>query len=133
MLFLITFVTSIAALGLYQSVLDNPAAYIAGGGHDTRIYLGAFLEMLLIVANIGTAVVLFPMLRRQDEILALGYVTARIMECVFIAVGILAVLAVVSLRTTTARMPPRWRRRSPRSRTGRSCSGRASSSASATG
>ena len=98
-LFLITFVTSIAALWLYQCVLDNPAAYIAGGGHDTRIYLGAFLEMLLIIANIGTAVVLFPILRRQDEILALGYVTARIMECVFIAVGILAVLAVVSLRT----------------------------------
>ncbi len=98
-LFLVTYVTSIPALALYQPVLDHPAGYIAGGGHDTRIYLGAFLELLLIVANIGTAVVLFPVLRRQNEILALGYVTARIMECVFIAAGILAVLAVVSLRT----------------------------------
>lgn len=98
-LFLVTFVTSIPALALFQPVLDDPAGYIAGGGNDTRIYLGAFLEMLLIGANIGTAVVLFPVLRRQNEILALGYVTARIMECVFIAVGILSVLAVVSLRT----------------------------------
>jgi hypothetical protein len=64
---------------------------------DNRIFLGAFLELLLIVANIGTAVVLFPILRRQNEILALGYVIARVVECVFIAVGILAVLTVVTL------------------------------------
>ena len=98
-LFLITFVTSIAALALFQPVLDDPAGYIAGGGADSRIYLAVLLELLLIVANIGTAVVPFPILRRQDESLALGYVTARIMECVFILVGILAVLAVVTLRT----------------------------------
>lgn len=97
-LFLITFVTSIPALGLFQPVLDDPAGYIAGGGSDSRIYLGALLELILIVANIGTALVVFPILRRQNETLALGYVTARVMECVFIAVGILAVLAVVTLR-----------------------------------
>ena len=67
MLFLITFVTSIAALFLFQPVLDDPVGYIAGGGADTRIYLGAFLELLLIVANIGTAVVPFATFRRQDE------------------------------------------------------------------
>ena len=98
-LFLITFVTSIAALALFQPVLDDPAGYIAGGGADKRIYLAAFLELLLIIANIGTAVVPFPTLRRQDESLALGYVTARIVECVFILIGILAVLAVVTLRS----------------------------------
>jgi Domain of unknown function (DUF4386) len=97
-LFLITFITSIPALGLFQPVLDDPQGYIAGGGADNRIYLGALLELILIVANIGTAVVLFPIAKRQHEILALGYVTARVMECVFIAVGILAVLAVVTLR-----------------------------------
>ena len=97
-LFLITFVTSIAALFLFQPVLDDPVGYITGGGADTRIYLGAFLELLLIVANIGTAVVPFATFRRHDETLALGYVAARIMECVFILVGILAVLAVVTLR-----------------------------------
>jgi Domain of unknown function (DUF4386) len=97
-LFLITFVTSIVALALFQPVLDDPVGYIAGGGADSRIYLGALLELLLIVANIGTAVVPFRILRRHDETLALGYVTARIMECVFIGIGILAVLAVVTLR-----------------------------------
>jgi uncharacterized protein DUF4386 len=97
-LYLITFITSIPALALFQPVLDDPRGYIAGGGADTRIYFGALLELILIFANIATAVVLFPILKRQNEILSLGYVTARIMECVFIAIGILMVLAVVKLR-----------------------------------
>ncbi len=97
-LFLITFVTSIPALALYQPVLDDPAGYIAGGGKDNQIYLGALLELLLIIANVGTAVVVFPILRRQNEILAVGYVTARVMECVFIAAGVFLILGVVSLR-----------------------------------
>ena len=46
MLFLITFVTSIPALALFQPVLDDPAAYIAGGGEDNQIYLGVLLELL---------------------------------------------------------------------------------------
>ena len=96
-LFLITFVTSIAAYALFQPVLDDPAGYISGAGEDNRIYLGVVLELLLIVANIGTAVVLFPALKRQSEMLSLGYVTARIVECVFIAAGILCVLGIVSL------------------------------------
>ncbi len=97
-LFLITFVVSIpAALVLYKPVLDH-ANYIVGAGADTRVAFGAFLEMILIVANIGTAVVLFPILKRQSESLALGYVTARVMESAFIAVGLLSLLAIVTLR-----------------------------------
>lgn len=105
-LFLITFITAIAALYLFQPVLDDPAGYIAGAGSDNRIFLGVLLELLLIIANIGTAVVLFPILRRQNETLALGYVTARIVECVFIGVGILAVLGVVTLRQEAASGDP---------------------------
>jgi len=97
-LFLITFITSIPALALFQPVLDDPAAYIAGGGKDNQIYLGALLEFLLILANVGTAVVLYPIVRRQNEFLAIGYVAARIIECVFLAAGIIFVLGVVSLR-----------------------------------
>ena len=97
-LFIVTFVVGIPpALALYLPVLDD-ARYVLGGGADTRIALGAFLEMVLIVANIGTAVALFPLLKRQSEGLALGYVTARLVECAFIAVGLLALLAVVTLR-----------------------------------
>jgi hypothetical protein len=97
-LYLITFVTSIAALLLFQPVLDDPQGYIAGAGADNRIYFGALLELILVIANIGTAIVIFPIVKRQNEIMAVSYVAARIMECVFIAVGILAVLAVVTLR-----------------------------------
>jgi hypothetical protein len=97
-LFVITFVASIpAALWLYTPVLDH-ARYILGAGADTRIALGAFLEMILIVANVGSAVVLFPILKRQNEALSLGYVTARVIESVFIAIGLVSLLAVVSLR-----------------------------------
>jgi hypothetical protein len=96
-LFLITFVTSIPALAFYDSVL-NDSHYIAGAGNDTLVFFGAFLELLLIVANIGTAVVLFPILKRTNERLALGFVAARIMESVFIGVGILSVLTIVTLR-----------------------------------
>jgi hypothetical protein len=96
-LFLITFITAIPAFFFYVPVLDDPR-YIVGAGADTSVSFGAFLELLLIIANIGTAVVLFPILRRQNEVLALGYVTARIVECVFIAIGILSLLTVVTLR-----------------------------------
>jgi predicted permease len=63
-LFIITFITSIGALALFRPVLDDPAGYIAGGGKDNQIYLGAFLELLLIISNVGTAVVLYPIARR---------------------------------------------------------------------
>jgi Domain of unknown function (DUF4386) len=101
-LYLVTFVTSIAALALYQPVLDDPVGYIAGAGHDNRIFFGALLELLLIIANIGTAVVIFPVVKRQNEELALGYVTARLVECTFILVGILAVLGIVTLQQEVA-------------------------------
>ena len=97
-LFILTFITSICAVLLFQPVLDDPAGYIAGGGKDNQIYLGAFLEFLLVITNVGTAVVLYPIARRQNEALAIGYVAARIIESVFIAVGIIFVLGVVGLR-----------------------------------
>ena len=101
-LFLITYITAIpAAFVLYPPVLGNPN-YIVGGGADTSVRLGAFLEVILIIANIGTAVVLWPVLKRVNEIFALGFVTARIVECAFIAVGILSLLTVVTLRQGAA-------------------------------
>lgn len=101
-LYLITFVTSIPALWLYESVLRDPVGYIAGAGHDNRVLLGALLELLLIVANVGTAVVIVPIVRRQSEELAVGYVTARVVESVFILVGIVSILGVITLRQQAA-------------------------------
>jgi hypothetical protein len=101
-LFLITFVTSIPALALYETVLRHPERYITGAGHDNQVLLAALLELLLIIANIGTAVVIFPILRRQNEELSLGYVTARVVECTFILVGILCMLGIITLRQQVA-------------------------------
>ena len=98
-LFILTFITSIAGVMAYGPVLSDPN-YITGAGADTRVFLGAFLELMLILTNIGCAVVLFPLLKRQNEGLALAYVAARIVECTFILVGLLSVLAIVTLRQT---------------------------------
>ena len=101
-LFVITFITAIPPfVFLYVPVVDDPR-YIVGAGADMRVSLGAFLELILIIANIGTAVALFPILKRQNESVALGYVTARVVECAFIAVGILSLLSVVTLRQEAA-------------------------------
>jgi len=99
-LYLATFVFSIAGVLLYNPVL-HPAKFMAGAGGDTRVRLGAVCEVLLIIANIGTALVVYPIFRRRFEVLSLGYVTARLMECTFIAIGIVSYLAVVSLHQTT--------------------------------
>src|ERR687886_3059290 len=92
-LYLITFVTSIPALALYEPALRHPVAFAAGSESVNKVYLAAFSELLLLLANIGTAVVIVPIMRRWFEELAISYVTARILESTFILVGILAMLA----------------------------------------
>ena len=101
-LYLLTFATSIPALALYEPALRHPVAFVAGSGNVNEIYWGALLELLLIIANIGTAVVIVPIMRRQLEELSIGYVTARIVECTFILIGILAMLAIATLRQQNA-------------------------------
>lgn len=96
-LFLLTFVTSIGAYALYGSVLDDPRWVLGGGASTTEIRVGALLEVLLVVANIGTAVVLYPVLRRYQPTLALGWVASRIVESTLIAAGIVSLLSVVTL------------------------------------
>ena len=102
MLYLITFATSITAALLYAPMLDHPVAFVAGAGDDKQVLFGALLELLLIIANIGTAVVIVPIMRRFNEELAIGYVTARLFECTFILVGIVSVLGIVTLRNQVA-------------------------------
>jgi hypothetical protein len=100
--FIITIIPApIAAFILYAPVLNDPN-YIVGGGADTTVKLGAFLEVLIAIAIIGTAVTLFPILKRQNEGFALGYVAARILESTVIVVGIISVLSVVALRQEAA-------------------------------
>src|SRR4051812_35681846 len=98
--FLATFVTSISAYFVgYATMLHDPSL-IAGGGADpsTGIAAGATLEVLLIVANVGTAVVAYPVLKRESEMGAIGYVSARLVEAMFIAIGIVAALGFLLMR-----------------------------------
>ena len=101
-LFIITFLTAIpAALLLHTPVLED-ANSIVSADPDAGVALGALLEVLLIIANVGTAVVLFPTLKRQNEGLALGDVAARLVECTFIAIGIVSLLSILTLRQDLA-------------------------------
>jgi hypothetical protein len=99
--FAITFIASIPALLLYDPVL-NDTGYITGAGADTRLELGALLEIITAIAGIATAVVLFPIVKRQSESIALGYVATRVLESTIIVVGLISVLAVVTLRQDLA-------------------------------
>jgi hypothetical protein len=101
-LWIITFITSIPAVLLYDPLLNDPNFILGAGGGDTRIFIGATLELLLIIANIGTAVLPYSLFKRYNEKLALGFVTARLVECGFIAVGIVSVLAIMTLRQDPA-------------------------------
>lgn len=96
-LFLGTFLFSIPGYLLYGPLLDNPD-YVLGTGKDTQITVGALLEILTVVCNVGTAVALYPLARRYTPRAALGYVTVRVIESTIIVVGIVSVLGVLTLR-----------------------------------
>ncbi|MFJ1756453.1 DUF4386 domain-containing protein [Kitasatospora sp. NPDC088134] len=96
-LFLVTEVAAIAGMLLYRPALDG-AAYVAGPGVDGHVAAGALCEVVLVLAVIGTGVVLYPVLRRHQEAVALGYVCGRLLEAAVITVGIVGMLAVVTLR-----------------------------------
>jgi Domain of unknown function (DUF4386) len=100
-LYLITFVASIPALALYASVLSDPA-WVLGPGPDTGVLWGGLLEVITALAGIGTAVVLFPVVKRQNEAAALGFVAARTLEASIIVLGVVSLLAVVTLRQDLA-------------------------------
>jgi hypothetical protein len=96
-LYLITHVTSIGAIALYDPVL-NHADYILGAGSEAQVILGTILDILLALSIVGTAVALLPIVKRWNEGAALGYVGLRTLEAGIIAVGVIPLLAVVTLR-----------------------------------
>jgi hypothetical protein len=94
-LYLITFV-SIPTLALYTHAHD--LNFITGAGPDTPIILGGILEIIVALACIGTAVALYPVVKRQNEGVAMGFVGARTLEAATIFTGVASLLAVVTLR-----------------------------------
>ena len=99
LLYLLTFV-SIPTLALYGSVHDPN--YIIGPGSNSPVLVGGVLEVIVALAGIGTAVVLFPVLKRQNEGVALGLVGSRVLEAAGILAGVACLLTIVSLREAGA-------------------------------
>jgi hypothetical protein len=97
--YLLTFV-SIPTLALYGSV--RGPNYVIGSGPDTSAMLGVFLEMVVALAGIGTAVALYPIVRRQGEARAVGFIASRTLEAATIYVGIVGIMSIVSLRRAGA-------------------------------
>jgi hypothetical protein len=99
-LFVATFVTSIPAYFVFYAPVRGNPALITGAGADptASVALGAALEVFLIIANVGTAVVIYPILKRQSEIGAISYVSARLVEATFIAIGIISLLTFLLMR-----------------------------------
>jgi len=100
-LYLVTFAASIPALPLLDAVLHDPG-FVTGSGSLTPVVLGALLDLINAAACIGTALVLYPVLRRRAEVGALGFVVSRTMEAAIIVSGVIALLTVVSLRAGDA-------------------------------
>ena len=98
-LYILTFV-SVPTLAIYAPV--KTVGYILGTGPDTSAIIGALLEIVVALSGIATAVVLFPMLKKQSETLALGLVSARILESGTIFAGVAFLLTIVTLRQTGA-------------------------------
>ena len=99
-LYVITFI-SIPTLFLYGSVLSDPN-YIVGRGPDTPIIIGGILEVIVALAGVGTAVALYPVVKRQNEGVALGFVGSRTLEGAAIIAGVVSLLSVVTLRQAGA-------------------------------
>jgi hypothetical protein len=94
--YLITFI-SIPTLALYGPVKNHRDWILSSGGH-TGVLVGAFLEVVVALAGIGTAVTLYPVVKRQNEGAALGFVTSRLLEAAMIFTGVLSLLSLVTLR-----------------------------------
>ena len=80
-------------------MLNNPGLITGAGANPAPgIATGATLEVFLIIANVATAVVAYPVLKRESEMGAIGYVAARLVEATFIAIGIVSALTFVLMR-----------------------------------
>ncbi|HYY10081.1 MAG TPA: DUF4386 domain-containing protein, partial [Kineosporiaceae bacterium] len=96
-LYLLTFATSIPTLQLYRPLRDHPD-FVLGAGSATGVTWGALLEVVLAVSCAGTAVSLFPVVKRHSERAALGFVASRVVEASLVLVGVLSLLAILQLR-----------------------------------
>ena len=100
LLYLATFLSSIPAVFLQGPVFNDPNFILGGGGADTQVRFGAMLDIVNGLTAIGTAIALYSVVKRQHEGLAIGFVGSRLFEAATLFIGIVSVLAIVSLRET---------------------------------
>jgi hypothetical protein len=103
-LYLLTFVGSIAAAILVDPLIADPT-YVTGPGADTQLSLGAVFELVNILACFGSAVAVFSIVKLEHESLAIGFVATRLFEAGVLAVGVLSVLSLVTLRQAAIASP----------------------------
>jgi hypothetical protein len=101
-LFIVAAVTAMLGLASYTPVIFSPDYLIKGSGHADRMILGVVFELILACSVVGTSIMLFPYLKEQNEIIALGYVCFSLLEPVIIVVGALSVLTLVTLSREVA-------------------------------
>ncbi len=103
--FIVAAITSIVGKLLYAPVLLNTDYLTIGATEASQVVLGAVFELILAVTAIGTGIFMYPFLRRFNESLGLGYVFFRALEVVFILIGLVSVLALVTLSKSYTASP----------------------------
>ncbi|MEH6906885.1 DUF4386 domain-containing protein [Neobacillus drentensis] len=96
-LFILAAVTAIVGLNLYNPILNGPDYLTKGSEHAYQVILGALMELILVVSAVGTAITMFPILRKYNETIALWHVCFRFLEAIIITVGVISVLSLLTL------------------------------------
>jgi hypothetical protein len=104
-LYLVTFAASIPTLVLKAPLVDH-ADFVLGHGSETSVILGGLLDFICAAAGIGTAVALYPVVRRYSRTSAIGFLSSRTLEAAILVVGAISLLSVVTLRNDLAGSDP---------------------------
>ena len=96
-LYILAAVTAIIGFALYQPILNDPEYIIKGSANETQVIWGAFNELILAFSIIGISVMMYPIVNKENENIAIGYVCFRIVEAILIIIGIISLLSIVTL------------------------------------
>ena len=96
-LFIVAAVSSIIGLKLYDPILSDNNFIVSANNHYNQIIFGAINELILVVSATGTGIMLYPLLKRYNESMGIGYLSFRMLEAVFIIIGLLSILTVLSI------------------------------------
>ena len=96
-LFIIAAVSSIIGLKLYDPILSDNNFIVSANNHYNQIIFGAINELILVASATGTGIMLYPLLKRYNESMGIGYLSFRMLEAVFIIIGLLSILTVLSI------------------------------------